>query len=158
MQHLMPRVYRRDPDSSSFAIPSVFARAFCEVRDLEMTVRFYEALTSVPLDQDISLPAAGVHVVDVGGFLIVALDPQLLNVDRREIAAKTPVTVIFANVHAAVRRALSQGAEIVQDRSVVPHGAGYRIRHADGMIVEYPEHSRVSTIPTLQIRWSNPSQ
>jgi hypothetical protein len=76
----------------------------------------------------------------VGGFLIVALDPQLLNVDRREMAAKTPVTVIFANVDAAVGRALSQGAVIVQDRWIVPHGAGYRMRHADGMSVEYLEH------------------
>jgi predicted enzyme related to lactoylglutathione lyase len=138
--HILPGIYRPDRDSSSFAIPRVFARAFCSMGDLARMVKFYKALAGLSLDQDISLPADGVHVVAVGGFLIVALDPQLLSADRREMALKTAVTMIFADVDAAVSRAVSQGAEIVQPRWIVPHGAGYRIRHADCMIVEYLEH------------------
>jgi predicted enzyme related to lactoylglutathione lyase len=110
------------------------------MKDLEKTVKFYEGIASVSLDQDISLPEVGLHVVAVGGFLIVTLNPQLLDANRREMAARTPVTMIFADVDAAVRRARSEGAEIIQDRFVFPHGAGYRMRHADGLVVEYLEH------------------
>lgn len=107
--------------------------------DLARTMKFYEGLAGFPLDQDISLPADGVHVIAVGGFLIVALDHQLLNADRREMDIKTAVTTIFADVDAAVSGAVSH-ARIIQPRWVVPHGAGYRMRHADGMIVESLEH------------------
>jgi hypothetical protein len=52
----MPRLYRRQPDSSVLTAPRVFARAFCDLGALVDTVRFYEALTSVPLDMDMDIP------------------------------------------------------------------------------------------------------
>jgi hypothetical protein len=47
-QRLLPRIYRRHPDSSSLAIPRVFARAFCQMSELAKTVKFYETIAGLP--------------------------------------------------------------------------------------------------------------
>ena len=63
-------------NSSHLSKPRIFARVFCEPAGLLGTVQFYEDLIAASLDQDLDLPAAGIHVVAIGPILILALDPK----------------------------------------------------------------------------------
>jgi hypothetical protein len=131
----MARIYREHPDSSYLLAPRIFARVFCQPGQLIETVRFYEQLTQKRLDMDMDIPEAGLHVVAVGPFLILELDPE-----RHRLASQTTVTVLNADLDRAVARQVAAGAEIVQERWEAPVGAGTRLRHPDGLIAEYLEH------------------
>jgi predicted enzyme related to lactoylglutathione lyase len=131
----MPRIYRLHPGSSYLTAPRVFARIFVKPRELVAAVRFYEQLTDEVLDMDADIPEASIHVVAVGSFLIVALDDE-----QHGLAAQTTVTVLNANLDDAVERQVSAGAEVVRARWESPVGPGVRLRHPDGLIVEYVEH------------------
>jgi predicted enzyme related to lactoylglutathione lyase len=107
------RIYREHPDSSDLAAPRIFARVFCQPGQLIETVRFYEQLTQARLDMDMDMdiPEAGLHVVAVGSFLILELDPE-----QHILASQTTVTVLNADLDQAVARQVAAGAEIVQKR------------------------------------------
>lgn len=134
------RLYRLNPDSSILKAPRVFARVFCEPEALGKTVKFYEALTNISLDQDMDIPEARLHVVAVGGFLILALDPKKLDPAKHGEATKITTTVLVAHLDEVVAEQVANGATIVQPRWTVPPGAGFRLRHPDGLLVEYVEH------------------
>jgi predicted enzyme related to lactoylglutathione lyase len=131
----MARIYRQHPDSSYLIAPRIFTRVFCQPGQLIETVRFYEQLTQERLDMDMDMPEAGLHVVAVGSFLILELDAQ-----QHRLASQTTVTVLNADLDQAVARQVAAGAEIVQERWEAPVGAGTRLRHPGGLIVEYLEH------------------
>ncbi len=147
----MARLYRRQPDSSVLAAPRIFARVFPPLGTLVSAVRFYESLTGTTMDIDMDIPEAGLHVVGIGSFLLLEMDPAKL--DRIDAAQQTHVTVLVADVDEAVRASAAAGAEVVQGRWRSPPGAGYRLRHPDGQLVEYLEHrpssSDVDTPSTL---------
>lgn len=65
------------------------------------------------------------------------MDPKKL--DRAAQAAETHVTVL-PDLDDAVARQVDSGARIVHQRWAAPPGAGIRLRHADGLLVEYVEH------------------
>jgi predicted enzyme related to lactoylglutathione lyase len=131
----MARIYRKYPDSSYLDTPRILARVFVKRGTLVDAVRFYEQLTGVGLDMDADMPEAGLHVVAVGSFLVLELDAE-----QHGLAAQTTVTVVNADVDAAVARQVAAGAEIVQERWESPVGPGVRLRHPDGLIAEYLEH------------------
>jgi predicted enzyme related to lactoylglutathione lyase len=135
---VVARLFRKQPDSSVLTRPRVFVRVFPEPGTLQQTVRFYESLVRVDLDMDMEIPEAGLHVVAVGGFLILEMDPGKL--DRIEQAKQTRVTVLAPDLEDAVAASVKDGAVIVQERWDSPPGPGYRLRHADGLLVEYLEH------------------
>ncbi len=105
---------------------------------LQETVRFYESLARTELDMDMDIPEAGLHVVGVGEFLILEMDPAKL--DRIDQAKLTHVTVLAPHLDEAVRASVDHGAEVVQERWQSLPGPGYRLRHPDGLLVEYLEH------------------
>lgn len=135
-----PRLYRRDVDSRRLTDPRVFTRVFCGPDSLLPTVRFYEALVQRGLDQDLDLPAAGLHVVAVGPFLILAIDPSLVDREAHGQAEQTKATIIVPYLEDTIRRTIALGAEAVGGRFSVPHATGQRLRHPDGTLVEYLEH------------------
>lgn len=134
----MPRLYRKQPDSSGITEPRVMVRVLAEPGHLEQTVRCYESLTQAKLDMDIDAREAGIRIVAVGPFLILELDPA--RGDGFELARKTAVTMVFADLGAAVERSLALGAELVSAPSASAIGRGAHMRHPDGLFVEYLEH------------------
>jgi predicted enzyme related to lactoylglutathione lyase len=133
----MARIYREHPDSSHLLTPRIFTRVFCQPGQLIETVRFYEQLTQerLDMDMDMDIPEAGLHVVAVGSFLIIELDPE-----THGLASQTTATVLNADLDQAVARHVAAGAEIVQERRQAPVGTGTRLRHPDGLIVDHLEH------------------
>ncbi|MBJ7597788.1 MAG: VOC family protein [Candidatus Dormibacteraeota bacterium] len=116
----------------------MFVRVFCEPGTLVETVRFYEALAGVSVDQDMDIPESGLHVVAVGPFLIIEMDRTKL--DRAAQAAETHVTVLVADLDDVMTHQVAAGAQVVQPRWDAPPGPGIRLRHPDGLLVEYVEH------------------
>jgi hypothetical protein len=131
-------LYRQQPDSSVLTSPRVFSRVFPEIGRLRQTVEFYESLVGTKLDIDLDLPEAGLHVVGVGPFLILEMDPSKL--DRIDRARQTTVTVLAPHLEEAVHASVQRGATIVEGPWQSPPGPGYRLRHPDGLLVEYLEH------------------
>jgi predicted enzyme related to lactoylglutathione lyase len=131
-------LYRRQPDSSVLTAPRVFSRVFPDLGQLRRTVEFYQSLVGTELDIDLDLPEAGLHVVGVGQFLILEMDPGKL--DRIEQAKQTTVTVLVPHLEDAVRASAQRGSAIVDGPWQSPPGPGYRLRHPDGLLVEYLEH------------------
>ena len=126
----------------------MLARVFPEHDWFEQTVRFYERLTSLALDMDLDGREAGLRVAAVGPFLILDLDPTLL--DHAEQARQTLETMIFANLDDAIADALASGVEVAVAPFTAPTGRGARIRHADGLLVEYLERRPSSDDSTTQ--------
>jgi hypothetical protein len=92
----------------------------------KQTVRFYESLSRVDLDLDMDIPETGPHVVGVGVFLILEVDP--LKLDRIEQAKRTLVTVLAPDLEDAVKTSVRNGAAVVHERWQAPPGPGYRLR------------------------------
>jgi predicted enzyme related to lactoylglutathione lyase len=92
-------------------------------------------LTGQVIDMDMDVPEFGLHIVAIGGFLIIELDRS-----TRPDAIATAATVLVANLDQAVAERVAAGAEVIQERRSAPVGAGARLRHPDGLIVEYVEH------------------
>jgi hypothetical protein len=134
----MPQVYRKRPDSSGFTEPRVLVRIFPEPGQFEQTVRCYESLTASSLDIDVDARELGIRIAGVGAFLIIELDQAQR--DRVEQARNTGVTMIFADLEAAIETGLALGAELLTAPFASPVGRGARLRHPDGVIVEYLEH------------------
>lgn len=134
----MPRLYRKQTDSSTFAQPRVLVRVFAEPGHLEQTVRSYERLTGTALDMDLDAREHGVRIVAVGGFLVLELDPA--QPERFELARSTAVTMIYAHLDRAVETSVALGAEVVVVARASLVGRGAFLRHPDGLLVEYLEH------------------
>ncbi len=118
--------------------PRFFSRVFPEIGRLRQAVEFYESLVGIGLDIDLDLPEAGLHVVGVGPFLILEMDPGKL--DRIDQAKRTTVTVLAPHLEEAVRASVQHGATIIEGPWQSPPGPGYRLQHPDGLLVEYLEH------------------
>jgi hypothetical protein len=134
----MPRLYRKQPDSSAFTEPRVLARVLAKPGHFEQTVRCYEKLTGTALDMDLDARELGIRIAAVGGFLIVDLDRTQR--ERAEQTENTPVTMIVANLDAAIETSLALGADLVGVPSPALVGRAARLRHPDGLLVEYLEH------------------
>ncbi len=129
------RLYRKQPDSSTLTAPRVFIRVFCDPGTLTQTVTFYRGLSAGRLEMDMDIPESGLHVVGIGAFLILELD-----LSEHADAADTQVTVLVPHLDEAVAARVADGAVIVQNRWAGPAGPGTRLRHPDGLVVEYLEH------------------
>jgi hypothetical protein len=134
----MPRLYRKQPDSSAFTQPRVLVRVFAEPGQLEQTVRGYESLTKTALDMDLDAHELGIRIVAVGGFLVLDLDPAQR--ERFELARRTLVTMIYADLDSAIETSIARGAELLVPATSSLVGRGAFLRHADGLLVEYVEH------------------
>jgi hypothetical protein len=134
----MPRLYRKQPDSTAFAQPRVLVRIFAEPGQLEQTVRAYESVTGTALDMDIDARELGVRIVAVGGFLVLDLDPA--QPERFDLARRTLVTMIYADLDSAIETSIAHGAELIVPPTSSLVGRGAFLRHADGLLIEYLEH------------------
>ena len=131
----MVELYRRDPDSSTLAGPRTLCRVLATPGELTAVVGFYSTLTGVDPDMDMAWPEVGMHIVAIAGFLILELDPE-----AHPAAAAAQATVIVAELATAVHQAVEHGATVLEAAHPAPVGAAARLRHPDGLLVEYLEH------------------
>jgi hypothetical protein len=98
---------------------------FVEPGELVSTVRFYEQLTGARLDMDADIPESGLHVSRSGPSSCASSPPSSMAWPPR---LRSGCSTLIAS---RPSRAKSPPA---------PRSSGTRLRHPDGLIVEYVEH------------------
>jgi hypothetical protein len=121
-------------------IREVQTRIFVPPDRLRSTVAYYKALTGGHCSLHFPFPERGLELAAVSSeaasFLIIAGTDGALAPFR-----PTALTVLVEDVAAVTERLVSLGAVVVQAVTAVPTGLQMRLRHPDGLLVEYVQHT-----------------
>jgi hypothetical protein len=121
-------------------IREVLTRVFVAAEQFRATVAYYKALTGGHCSLHFPFPERRLEIASVSSaaasFLIVAGDEAALAPFR-----STALTVIVAEIDNVAPALVPLGATILQTVTAVPTGYQMRLRHPDGMIVEYVQHT-----------------
>ncbi len=107
------------------------------VNDLDNTLRFYERLMGKAAALRFSMPAAGLELAQVGDVLIIAGKDAALQPVRA-----TNATFLVDSVEEYLQFLIANGGTILRSPREVPTGINMTVRHPDGLIVEYVEHTK----------------
>lgn len=116
-------------------LPMIQVRTLVAAADLDLTVRFYEELLGQPCNLRFSYAERELEVAAVGPVLVIAGSETALAPVRDADA-----TLLVPSLDAYLARATEIGGRVVEQPKVVPSGRNARVRHPDGLLVEYVEH------------------
>ena len=126
--------------SGAFAIREVQTRIFVAPEQFRATVAYYRALTGGRCSLHFPFPERGLELASVSSpassFLIIAGSEAALAPFRG-----TALTVLVDDIEEVAERLVPLGAAVLQQVTPVPTGFQTRLRHPDGLIVEYVEHT-----------------
>lgn len=129
-----PRFWRRTASSAGLP-PRVLMRVFVGPEELEATVASYERVQGVERDAVFDLAGAGLSLVSVGAFLVIAGSAADLAPFRATVG-----TLLVDEIAPYHERLVAEGADIVATPHEVPTGAGLTARMPDGTVVEVVQH------------------
>jgi predicted enzyme related to lactoylglutathione lyase len=101
------------------------------------TIRFYERLTGTKTARRISMPAIRLELAQVQDILILAGTEESLKPFRQ-----TAATFLVDSLDEYHRFCVAEGAGIISPPKAVPTGMNMTVRHPDGLIAEYVEHTK----------------
>jgi predicted enzyme related to lactoylglutathione lyase len=101
------------------------------------TVQFYENLTGTTAVSRFGMPAIGLELAVVQDILIIGGTEEALRPFR-----STSATYLVDSLDEYHRFLTAHGATIIRPPQVVPTGRNMIVRHPDGSIVEYVEHTK----------------
>lgn len=120
-------------------ILETFIRVFVDAEALDRTVDFYAGLLSGKETLRFAYPEANLELAAVSSeklsVLIIAGPPE----GRARFEA-TRLTIQVDRLEAYVDQLVKAGATQLEPIQATPRGRKTRLRHADGLIVEYVEH------------------
>jgi hypothetical protein len=123
-----------------FHIAEVQHRIFVAPEAFRRTVTFYKVLTNGRCSLHFPFPERGLELAAVSSsaasFLIIAGDEAALAPFR-----STALTVLVEDIKAVAEWLVPRGAAVIQDVTPVPTGYQMRLRHPDGLVVEYVQHT-----------------
>lgn len=126
--------------SGAFAIREVQTRVFVAPEQFRATVAYYRALTGGSCSLHFPFAERGLELASVSSaaasFLIVAGSAAALAPFRG-----TALTVLVDDIERVAERLVPLGAAVLQETTPVPTGFQTRLKHPDGLIVEYVEHT-----------------
>ncbi|MER8182172.1 VOC family protein [Kitasatospora sp. NPDC094015] len=101
------------------------------------TVLLYQSLTGAVAGPTLRVAASGLTGTVVGPVLV-------LSGAEAALAPAREVGMVFTvdSLAGATEQLLAHGAELVRELPPMPHGRARRLRHPDGLVVEYLELSR----------------
>jgi predicted enzyme related to lactoylglutathione lyase len=111
-------------------------RVYLAPEDLDKTVDFYEALFGQGCDMRFKYEEAGLEMASVGSVLLIAGRKGRLRPFR-----ETWATFLVDSLDSFSKTLLEIGADILEEPKVVPTGRNMRVRHPDGVVIEYVEHA-----------------
>lgn len=118
-------------------------RIFVAPELLEPTIAFYEALTGGSCSLRFPFRERGLELASVSSavasFLIIAGAPDAIAPFRA-----TLLTVLVEDIDAVAETLVPLGAVVLQRVTPVPTGFQTRLRHADGLVVEYVQHTKAA--------------
>ncbi|MEV0622112.1 hypothetical protein AB0I81_52955 [Nonomuraea sp. NPDC050404] len=126
-------------DDDPALLPMLQVRVLVPPDGLEPVVRFYEKLLAQPCNLRFSYPERRLELAGVGPVLVIAGAEAALAPVRA-----TDATLLVPCLDAYLERATGLGARLVEPPKAVPTGRNARVRHPDGLLVEYVEHVQPS--------------
>ncbi len=107
------------------------------VNDLNSALEFYEELSGTPTARRIEIPQIGLELAQIGDILLIAGTDEALQPFR-----STQATFLVDSLDEFRAYLEEKGAEIIRGPDKVPTGMNMTVRHPDGSVIEYVEHSK----------------
>ncbi len=121
-------------------IIDVLSRVYLQPDLLDPTIEFYEALFGVTCHLRFLYPAVRLELAQIGRVLLIAGDQEDLAPFRA-----TNSTFLVDNLEAFQAHLVQHlDVQILSQPKEVPTGRNMRVRHPDGLVVEYVEHTRTA--------------
>jgi hypothetical protein len=124
-------------------IREVLIRVFVSPERLRSTVSYYKALTGGRCSLHFPFPERGLALAAVSSpaasFLVIAGSAEALAPFRT-----TQLTVVVEDIRSVAEQLVPLGAVELQPVTPVPTGYQTRFRHADGLVVEYVQHTEAA--------------
>lgn len=117
-------------------ILDVLTRVYLPPDTLEQAITFYEGLFGQPCRLRFTYAAARLELAQVGGMLLIAG-----SADDLEPFLATRTTIIVDSLEACRRYLEQAGVQLLSPPREVPTGRNMRVKHPDGLVVEYVEHT-----------------
>lgn len=106
------------------------------INDLNSALEFYEELLGTPASMRFEIPQIGMELAQIGDILLIAGSDEALKPFR---STQATFLVDFLDEFEAYLE--QKGAEILRGPARVPTGRNMTVRHPDGSVIEYVEHS-----------------
>jgi predicted enzyme related to lactoylglutathione lyase len=107
------------------------------VNEIQTAIDFYEKLTNEKCASRFEYKQAKLEIARVNNLLIIAGSDEALEPFRNTVA-----TILVDSVTEYKDFLINNGATILQDIQQVPTGFNMTIRHNDGVVIEYVEHTK----------------
>ncbi|MBP2642519.1 MAG: hypothetical protein H6Q67_406 [Firmicutes bacterium] len=107
------------------------------VSDLDQTLAFYEKLVGVKCNLRFTYSGVGLELACVGQFLLLCGTEEALQPFR-----ETQATLVVDSVDEFKNFLEVSGAKVIREPKSVPTGRNMTVKHPDGSIVEYVQHSK----------------
>jgi len=107
------------------------------IPNLNSTLEFYEELLDTPAAMRFEIPQIGLELAQIGNVLLIAGSEEALKPFRG-----TQATFLVDSLDEFRAFLEEKGAEIIRGPDKVPTGRNMTVRHPDGSVIEYVEHSK----------------
>jgi len=106
------------------------------VNDLNSALEFYEELVGSPAAMRFEIPQIGLELVQIENILLIAGSDEALKPFR-----STQATFLVDSLDEFKAYLEEKGAETLRGPNKVPTGRNMTVKHPDGSVIEYVEHS-----------------
>lgn len=119
---------------------AVLTRVYLRPESLDPTIEFYEGLFGETCRLRFSYSAVRLELAQVGSILLIVGSEEDLEPFRT-----THLTFLVDNLSAFRLHLEQYGAKVLSQPKDVPTGRNMCVRHSDGLVVEYVEHTQEAT-------------
>ena len=106
------------------------------VNNLDQALEFYEKLLDTSAAMRFEIPEIGLELAQIGDILLIAGSEEALKPFR-----STRATFLVDSLDEFRAFLEEKGAEIIRGPAKVPTGRNMTLKHPDGSVIEYVEHS-----------------
>lgn len=109
------------------------------INDLNSALEFYEKLFGIPAAMRFKIPQIGLEMAQIENILLIAGTDEALRLFK-----STQATFLVDSLDELRVYLDEKGAEILRGPDKVPTGRNMTVKHPDGSVVEYVEHSNTA--------------
>ncbi len=124
-------------------VHEVLTRIYLSHEAFDSAIAFYEQLSGVRCGLRFRYDAVRLVLAKVGCFLLIGGSPEDLAPFQ-----ETRLTIVVDDLDAFRCFLEGERANVLSPPRVVPTGRNMRVKHADGLVVEYVEHTRDLRAPS----------
>jgi predicted enzyme related to lactoylglutathione lyase len=107
------------------------------INDLNPALGFYEELLGTHTAMRFEIPQIGLELAQIGDILLIAGSDEALKPFR-----STQATFLVDSLEEFKAYLEEKGAKIIRGPNKVPTGRNMTVRHPEGSVIEYVEHSK----------------